>query len=106
MFVLVTHLTGSALKLRERRDRDIVAACMGVLKNLFPDETIPKPLDYFVTKWTKDPYTKMSYSYVPVGTDGDAYDIMSQDVASKVYFAGEVSVIMSWNTVNLFISCP
>ena len=48
----------------------------------------------------------MSYSYVPVGTDGDAYDIMSQDVASKVYFAGEVSVIMSWNTVNLFISCP
>ena len=92
IFVLVTHLTGSALKLREQRDRDIVAACMEVLKNLFPDETIPKPLDYYVTKWTKDPHTKMSYSYVPVGTDGDAYDIMSQDVASKVYFAGEATI--------------
>lgn len=33
----------------------------------------------------------MCYSYVPIGVDGDAYDIMSQDVASKVYFAGEVS---------------
>lgn len=54
-------------------------------------QTVPKPLDYFVTKWTKDPYSKMCYSYVPIGVDGDAYDIMSQDVASKVYFAGEVS---------------
>ena len=38
MFVLVTHLTGCALKLRERLDRDIVAACMEVLKTLFPEE--------------------------------------------------------------------
>lgn len=91
MYLLVTHLTGSALKLRDRLDRDVVAACMEVLKALFPEETVPKPLDYFVTKWTKDPYSKMCYSYVPIGVDGDAYDIMSQDVASKVYFAGEAT---------------
>lgn len=51
-------------------------------------------MDYFITKWTKDPYSKMCYSYVPIGVDGDAYDIMSQDVASKVYFAGEVSICL------------
>ncbi|XP_055996920.1 lysine-specific histone demethylase 2-like isoform X1 [Ostrea edulis] len=91
MYLLVTHLTGNALKLRDRLDRDIVAACMEVLKMLFPEETVPKPLDYFITKWTKDPLSKMSYSYIPIGVDGDAYDIMSQDVASKVFFAGEAT---------------
>lgn len=38
MYLLVTHLTGNALKLRDRLDRDIVAACMEVLKALFPEE--------------------------------------------------------------------
>lgn len=38
MYLLVTHLTGSALKLRDRLDRDVVAACMEVLKALFPEE--------------------------------------------------------------------
>ncbi|XP_062599986.1 lysine-specific histone demethylase 1B-like [Saccostrea cucullata] len=91
MYILVTHLTGNALILRERLDRDIVAACMEVLKLMFPEETVPKPLDYFVTKWTKELFSKMSYSYIPIGVDGDAYDIMSQDVASKIYFAGEAT---------------
>ncbi|XP_062598638.1 lysine-specific histone demethylase 2-like [Saccostrea cucullata] len=91
MYILVTHLTGNALILRERLDRDIVAASMEVLKLMFPEETVPKPLDYFVTKWTKEPFSKMSYSYIPIGVDGDAYDIMSQDVGSKIYFAGEAT---------------
>ena len=49
-----------------------------------------KPLQYFVTRWCSDKYAKMSYSYVPVGVSGEAYEVMAREVDGKLFFAGEV----------------
>lgn len=53
-------------------------------------QEVPDPLKYFVTRWSKDPWSQMSYSFVKTGGSGEAYDIIAEDVQGKVYFAGEV----------------
>lgn len=53
-------------------------------------QEVPEPLKYLVTRWSKDPWSQMSYSFVKTGGSGEAYDIIAEDVQGKVYFAGEV----------------
>lgn len=53
-------------------------------------QEVPDPLKYFVTRWNKDPWSQMSYSFVKTGGSGEAYDIIAEDVQGKIYFAGEV----------------
>ena len=36
----------------------------------------------------------MSYSFIKVGSSGEDYDAMAADVGHKVYFAGEVGIII------------
>ena len=66
-------------------DKDVVSGCMGVLKKIFSkatddcrltrsqisDLTVPDwPVDYFVSRWGSDPYSRGAFSYVPPGVDG------------------------------------
>lgn len=55
---------------------------------------IPKPVSYFVTRWKDDPFAQMAYSYVRTGGSGDDYDELAKEVGDRVFFAGEVGVII------------
>lgn len=50
-------------------DAEIVKDCLKVLKSICGCK-VPPPLDYSVTRWGHDPYSGMSFSYVPPGVDG------------------------------------
>jgi len=39
----------------------------------------------------------MSYCYIPTNAGADAFSNMEQDVEEKVYFAGEVQVILTYS---------
>lgn len=56
---------------------------------LIPQE-VPDPVKFFVTRWSKDPWLQMAYSFVKTGGTGEAYDIIAEDIQGKVFFAGEV----------------
>jgi monoamine oxidase len=77
-------------------DKEVVAGCMEVLKKIFSkatsdcrltrsqinDLTVPDwPIDYFVSRWGSDPYSRGSFSYIPQGVDGlEELKAMSQPV--------------------------
>jgi len=57
-------------------------------------QEIPKPVNFFVTRWRDDPFAQMAYSYVHTGSSGDDYDELAKDVGDKLFFAGEVNFLI------------
>lgn len=54
-------------------------------------QEVPDPVKFFVTRWSKDPWLQMAYSFVRTGGSGEAYDIIAEDIQGKVFFAGEAT---------------
>ena len=90
--ILVTTVSGEGLVPYEKMsDSEIVESCVGVLRKMFPQEPVPAPLGSRVSRWGADPFAQMSYSYAAVGSSGEDYDVMADDIEGRVFFAGEVS---------------
>ncbi|MED6242830.1 Lysine-specific histone demethylase 1B [Ataeniobius toweri] len=90
--VLMSIMSGDAVSaVGELEDLEVVDECMKVLRELFKEQEVPDPLNYFVTHWNKDVWSQMSYSFVKTGGSGEAYDILAEDVQGKVFFAGEAT---------------
>uniref|UniRef100_A0A8C2XBT4 Lysine demethylase 1B n=1 Tax=Cyclopterus lumpus TaxID=8103 RepID=A0A8C2XBT4_CYCLU len=90
--VLMSVITGDAVPaVRDMEDKEVVDECMKVLRELFKEQDVPEPLHFFVTHWSRDPWSQMSYSFVKTGGSGEAYDILAEDVQGKVFFAGEAT---------------
>jgi hypothetical protein len=78
-------------------DGDIVSDCLDVLKKICGIREIPPPIDYCVTRWGKEEYSRMAFTCIPPGVDGGkALTAMSQPVCDPVLpekplimFAGE-----------------
>ena len=78
-------------------DRDIVSDCLDVLKKICGIRDIPPPIDYCITRWGKEEYSRMAFTCIPPGVDGGkALAAMSQPVCDPVLpekplimFAGE-----------------
>lgn len=96
--ILVAIYGGSeySKEIESLHDREVVAGCMDVLRKIFDkatsdcrltrsqinDLTVPEwPLDYFVSRWGSDPFSRGSFSYIPQGVDGiEELKAMSQPV--------------------------
>ncbi|XP_024154108.1 lysine-specific histone demethylase 1B isoform X1 [Oryzias melastigma] len=90
--VLMSVISGDAVAaVRDMEEKDVVNECMKVLRELFKEQEVPEPVNYFVTHWSKDVWSQMSYSFVKTGGSGEAYDILAEDVQGKVFFAGEAT---------------
>ncbi|VDP10901.1 unnamed protein product [Soboliphyme baturini] len=36
----------------------------------------------------------MAYSFIKVGANGEDYDLMAQDIDGRIFFAGEVGILV------------
>ena len=96
-YILVTTISGEALGDYERMtDPEVIELCVRTLKLMFPKEIVPHPSKYVLSRWGADPYIRMSYSYVAVGSSGADYDILAEDIAGRIFFAGEVRRGPGW----------
>ncbi len=70
-------------------DDELAARAVDALKAIFGD--VPEPSHSVSTRWLSDPWTRGSYSYVPVGASFESYRYMARSVGDRLFFAGEAT---------------
>lgn len=53
--------------------------------------SVPEPEAMIQTRWSSDPYSYGSYSFVPVGGKTEYYDTLARPIDERVFFAGEAT---------------
>uniref|UniRef100_K7G358 [histone-H3]-N(6),N(6)-dimethyl-L-lysine(4) FAD-dependent demethylase n=1 Tax=Pelodiscus sinensis TaxID=13735 RepID=K7G358_PELSI len=90
--VLMSVVTGDAVTtIKNLDDKQVLQLCMTVLRELFKEQEVPDPVKYFVTRWSKDPWSQMAYSFVKTSGSGEAYDVIAEDIQGTIFFAGEAT---------------
>ena len=73
----------------QHSDDELAASAVATLEAMFGD--VPEPADTVSTRWGSDPWTRGSYSYLPVGVEFETYREMSRPVGERLFFAGEAT---------------
>ncbi|KAL0454382.1 UNVERIFIED_CONTAM: Lysine-specific histone demethylase 11 [Sesamum latifolium] len=70
-----------------------VSRVLEILKGIFSPKgiAVPDPVQAVCTRWGQDQFSYGSYSYVAIGASGDDYDILAENIADRVFFAGEAT---------------
>lgn len=90
--VLTGLVVGKAAEMGEEEEDDLlVEQALTILRKIFGDKAVKKPLAAVVTHWGKDPFSRGSYSYVAVGASGEDYDRLAKPVDNRLFFAGEAT---------------
>lgn len=71
-------------------DGQIVASAMETLKTIF-GANIPQPIDYQITRWASDPFTRGSYSYNAIGSTPKMRGALANPLNGQLFFAGEAT---------------
>ncbi|KZV52477.1 lysine-specific histone demethylase 11 [Dorcoceras hygrometricum] len=92
--LLVALVAGeAAVKFEKMSPVDSVGRVLDILKGIFSPKgiAVPAPVQAICTRWGQDQFSYGSYSYVAIGASGDDYDILAENVADRVFFAGEAT---------------
>lgn len=79
-----------AQKIEQLSEGEITDRIMRVLRRSYGNR-IPEPESAIVTRWSQDPFTFGSYSYIPVGGDSSDRDLLAEPVGDRLFFAGEAT---------------
>ncbi|UYV20422.1 FAD-dependent oxidoreductase [Halomonas qaidamensis] len=71
-------------------DEQIVASAMETLRTIFGAD-IPQPVDYQITRWASDSFTRGSYSYNALGSTTVMRDALANALNKQLFFAGEAT---------------
>jgi monoamine oxidase len=86
---LMTHLS----------DSEILTEVMGILKEMYGADKVPKPCKTRITRWQDDPYARGSYSYIARGSSADSIrDYFRAN--GPIHWAGEGSHATDGQTVH------
>jgi polyamine oxidase len=80
----------AAYHMEKQKDNNIVEQQLNLLSQIF-GQKISLPLDFKVTRWSCDPYSLGSYSYLAVGSSGKDFELMAEPVGERLLFAGEAT---------------
>jgi len=88
--LLAFHGGAKGFAIEELSDEEIIAGAIKTLRVIYGD-SIPDPIGYVITRWSKDPLTFGSYSYIPPFASGKDYDLLAAPVDDVLFFAGEAT---------------
>ena len=69
----------------------VQAEILLVLGSMFPNATIPEPLDFYFQRWYSDPLFRGSYSNWPVNFLSEHQGNLRANVDKRLWFAGEAT---------------
>ncbi|KAF7192187.1 Polyamine oxidase 1 [Pseudocercospora fuligena] len=86
MFVTVTE--EQAYRVERQSNEETQAEIMVVLKEMFPNITIPEPTAILYPRWSQEPWARGSYSYWPPSTSLQMHQNLRANVG-RMFYAGE-----------------
>ncbi|GAX82527.1 hypothetical protein CEUSTIGMA_g9954.t1 [Chlamydomonas eustigma] len=93
-----THGT-YATQLEARSDQEAAEDMLEALRKLYPGK-VPQPVKVVCTRWGSDPHCRMSFTYIPVGSDTSDCDSLRQHLEGTLFFAGEATSRLFYGTVH------
>jgi len=89
--ILLAYAGGEkALKIEALSDQEVMVKLMNDFKRQYGNQ-VPDPIDYFITRWSQDPFSQGSYSYIPVGASVEDRETLAQPASKRILFAGEAT---------------
>jgi len=79
-----------AKEIEKWSDKDIINSGMNVLKKIYGNG-IPAPTDAQITRWSSDPFTYGSYSFIATGASHKTHEHLAKPVGNTLFFAGEAT---------------
>ena len=89
--ILFGFTAGAQARRFEQLDLSTIrAASMASFRKIFGN-SVPDPEAVVQTRWSSDPYSYGSYSYISVGAKPEYYDTLARPIDNRVFFAGEAT---------------
>ncbi|KJZ77633.1 hypothetical protein HIM_02810 [Hirsutella minnesotensis 3608] len=86
IFVTTTH--DESYRIEQQTDEETMHEALEVLREMFPNTTIPEPEAFMYPRWTQTPWSYGSYSNWPIGTTLEMHQNLRANVG-RLWFAGE-----------------
>ncbi|CDW84613.1 amine oxidase [Stylonychia lemnae] len=79
-------------------DEEVLASGMKVIRDMFPNAT--EPINYLRTNWNKEEFSKGTFSYIAANSKPEYCEVITRNIDSKIWFAGEYGYFDFIGTVN------
>ncbi|KAI0365871.1 amine oxidase [Pilatotrama ljubarskyi] len=90
--ILFATVTGDfSRRIESMDDSAVQGEILAVLQSMFPDATIPDPLDFYFQRWYSDPLFRGSYSNWPANFLSEHQTNLRANVGKRLWFAGEAT---------------
>ncbi|RDX40974.1 amine oxidase [Lentinus brumalis] len=89
--VFVTVTGEFSRRIESMSDTAVKEEILSVLRNMFPNATIPDPLDFYFQRWFTDPLFRGSYSNWPANFLSEHQGNLRANVDERLWFAGEAT---------------
>ncbi|KAH9856077.1 amine oxidase [Lenzites betulinus] len=90
--IIVTTVTGDfSRRVESMTDAAVQQEVLSVLTTMYPNVTIPDPVDFHFQKWYSDPLFRGSYSNWPANFLSEHQVNLRANVGERLWFAGEAT---------------
>ncbi|XP_074588536.1 lysine-specific histone demethylase 1 homolog 2 [Curcuma longa] len=92
--VLIALIAGEAsLNFEQSNPLTSLHHVLSILRGIYGPRgvSVPDPIQTICTRWGNDPLSRGSYSHVRVGSSGNDYNVLAENVKGRLFFAGEAT---------------
>lgn len=88
--IFATVVTEESYRVEQQTDEQTKDQVVQVLREMYPNVTIPEPTAFYYPRWTQKPWAFGSYSNWPVGTTLEMHQNLRANT-DRLWFAGEAT---------------